>query len=207
MKRTAVLLDLGFVLHKLYVFLGKRQATANEVHQFAQKCIDRADEELFRIYCYYCPPYGETETHPLTGKQTDFSQTSTYLNKQNLIRELKVADNVAFRGGVLSFDGWVVKKRAAKEITKTGRGMQKGDFAPDLTQKRVDMKIGLDVAWLSSKSIVERIILVTGDSDFVPAMKFARREGVQVILVTMGHKQIKQELRVHADELRSVTYP
>jgi len=69
------------------------------------------------------------------------------------------------------------------------------------------MKIGLDVAWLASKSIVERLILVTGDSDFVPAMKFARREGVQVILVTMGHSQIKQELKVHADELRSVTYP
>jgi len=69
------------------------------------------------------------------------------------------------------------------------------------------MKIGLDVAWLSSKSIVDRLILVTGDSDFVPAMQFARREGVQVILVTMGHQQIKRELKVHTDEIRSVSYP
>jgi uncharacterized LabA/DUF88 family protein len=69
------------------------------------------------------------------------------------------------------------------------------------------MKIGLDVAWLSSKGIVERIILVTADSDFVPAMKFARREGVQVILVTMGHMLVKRELKVHADELRTVVYP
>ena len=69
------------------------------------------------------------------------------------------------------------------------------------------MKIGLDVAWLSSKRIVDRIVLVTGDSDFIPAMKFARREGVQVILVTMGHKLIKRELLEHADELRSVTFP
>lgn len=51
--------------------------------------------------------------------------------------------------------------------------------------KRVDMKIGLDVAWLASKGIVDRIILVTADTDFVPAMKFARREGVQVLLVPM----------------------
>ncbi|MDT5157346.1 MAG: hypothetical protein QOH51_1703 [Acidobacteriota bacterium] len=48
------------------------------------------------------------------------------------------------------------------------------------------MKIGLDVAWLASKSIVEKIILVMADSDLIPAMKFARREGVQVVLVTMG---------------------
>lgn len=81
------------------------------------------------------------------------------------------------------------------------------DFVPDLKQKQVDIKIGLDVAWLSSKGIVERIILVTSDSDFIPAMKFARREDVQIVLVTMGHQQIKQELLVHADEIRSVTYP
>lgn len=69
------------------------------------------------------------------------------------------------------------------------------------------MKIGLDVAWLASKSIVDRIILVTADSDFVPAMKFARREGVQVVLVTMGHRMVKHDLLVHADEVRSVAYP
>lgn len=69
------------------------------------------------------------------------------------------------------------------------------------------MKIGLDVAWLSSKSIVERIVLVTADSDFIPPMKFARREGVQVILVTMGHLHVKNELKEHADEMRTVTFP
>ena len=30
------------------------------------------------------------------------------------------------------------------------------------------------------KRIVEIIVLVTGDSDLVPAMKFARREGLRV---------------------------
>ncbi|MGL4608381.1 MAG: NYN domain-containing protein [Trueperaceae bacterium] len=54
---------------------------------------------------------------------------------------------------------------------------------------------------------MERIILVAADSDFVPIMKFARREGVQVVLVTMDHKLVKQELKEHADILRSVIYP
>ncbi|HKR22174.1 MAG TPA: hypothetical protein VJS17_06230, partial [Pyrinomonadaceae bacterium] len=45
------------------------------------------------------------------------------------------------------------------------------------------------------------------NSDFIPAMKFARREGVQVVLVTMGHMLVKRALKVHADELRQVIYP
>lgn len=207
MKKTAVLLDLGFVLHKLYVLLGKRAATAAEIREFAERCINPAEEELFRIYCYHCTPYGEVQTHPLTKQRIDFAATPTYVGMSNLLRELSLTDNVAFRAGELSFDGWVIKKRAAEEITKTGRPLQGSDFAPDLKQKRVDMKIGLDVAWLASRQIVDRIILVTADSDFVPAMKFGRREGVQVILVTMSHPLVKHDLLVHADELRSVAYP
>ncbi|WP_166245873.1 NYN domain-containing protein [Paenibacillus turpanensis] len=40
--------------------------------------------------------------------------------------------------------------------------------------KSNDIKFGLDGARLSSKDIVEKIILVTGDTDLVPSMKFAR---------------------------------
>ena len=198
MKRTAVLLDLGFVLHKLYRMLGKRSPTANEVRDFALKCLE-SNEELFRIYCYHCPPYDGVQTHPLSKAKEDFSQTDVYLGMSNLIRDLKVTDNIAFRSGELSFDGWLIRRRAAQDIIKTGRALTDSDFAPDLKQKRVDMKIGLDVAWLASKAIVEKLVLVTADSDFVPAMKFARREGVQVVLVTMGHKLVKQDLKEHAD--------
>jgi uncharacterized LabA/DUF88 family protein len=207
MKKTAILMDLGFVLPKLFHLLGKRRATANEIHDFAQKCALPHDEEIFRIYCYHSPPYGETETHPVTRQQVDFSSNPTYTAMNRLLRELALKDNVAFRAGELSFDGWAIKKQEAERIAHAGRSLQANDFVPDLKQKQVDIKIGLDVAWLASKAIVERIILVTSDSDFIPAMKFARREGVQIVLVTMGHRQIKQELLVHADEIRSVNYP
>jgi uncharacterized LabA/DUF88 family protein len=206
MKKTAVILDLGFVLIKLYTALGRRTPTALEIREFASRCIT-SDEELFRIYCYHCPPYGDTEVHPLTRTSIDFSSTSTYVSMSNLIRDLKVTDNIAFRAGQLSFDGWAIKQRAAKEIIRTGRALEPGDFVPDLKQKGVDMKIGLDVAWLASKGIVDRIVLVTADSDLVSAMKFARREGIQVVLVTLGHLRVKHELKEHSDELRSVAYP
>jgi len=62
----------------------------------------------------------------------------------------------------------------------------------------VDLRIGLDIAALTLKNHVEIIALVTGDSDFVPALKFARREGKQVFLYTLGHK-IYPDLYAHAD--------
>jgi uncharacterized LabA/DUF88 family protein len=206
MKKTAVLLDLGFTLQRLYNVLGGRYPTAIEVREFAQRCLGK-DEELFRIYCYHCLPYTKTRMHPLSKTQIDFGNTPTGITMAALIKDLKVTNNVAFRAGELNFAGWKIKWRSAMELIKTGRSLLDTDFAPDLKQKGVDMKIGLDVAWLSSKRIVDRIILVAADSDFVPAMKFARREGVQVILVTLGHKQVRQEVLEHADELRVVAYP
>lgn len=205
MKKTAVLLDLGFVLRKLRDVLG-RYPTAIEIHEFARRSI-AADEELFRIYCYHCPPYDGIETHPITRTAINFAGTPIHRAMTQFIKNLKLTDNVAFRSGEMSFDGWLIKKQAARDIIRTRRPLKPDDFAPDLNQKGIDVKIGLDVAWLASKSIVERIILVAADSDFIPAMKFARRKGVQVVLVTLGHAQTKRELKEHADELRTVTYP
>ncbi|MDK4591009.1 NYN domain-containing protein [Kingella kingae] len=44
------------------------------------------------------------------------------------------------------------------------------------------------------------IVLVTADSDFVPAIKLARMEGVQIFLAHLGHT-VKPELKEHSDVL------
>ncbi len=61
------------------------------------------------------------------------------------------------------------------------------------------MRIGIDVATLTLKRIVDRVILVSGDTDMIPAMKLARREGVQVVLVEVLSPQGKA-LSKHLDE-------
>ncbi|WEK55324.1 MAG: NYN domain-containing protein [Candidatus Cohnella colombiensis] len=133
----------------------------------------------------------------------------------------------------MAFRGWALKKHKLSQIQKQASNKQsdsasqiaagsKGvnasaspaispnDFEPNFEQKEVDIKIGLDVAWLSSKSIVDKIILVTGDTDLVPAMKFARREGVQVIIANIVSSDAKKNnylrgpLREHADEVRTL---
>ena len=72
------------------------------------------------------------------------------------------------------------------------------DLRPNVHQKGVDMRIGLDIASLTLKKHVGIIVLVTGDSDFVPAMKFARREGAQLFLVALG-SEVTDDVREHAD--------
>ncbi|MNN68477.1 NYN domain protein [compost metagenome] len=96
-------------------------------------------------------------------------------------------------------EGWGLKKRfLAKHAGEGTVSVGAADLRPVVKQKGVDMRIGLDIASLTLKKHVSMIVLATGDSDFVPAMKFARREGAQVMLIVQ-RKGIKEPLREHAD--------
>ena len=72
----------------------------------------------------------------------------------------------------------------------------------DVKQKGVDMRIGVDISSLAFKNQVDRIILIAGDSDFVPASKQARREGIDFILDPM-RAPIKDDLFEHIDGMRT----
>lgn len=76
------------------------------------------------------------------------------------------------------------------------------DFIFSAKQKGVDMRIGLDIASLAYKKLVNQIILIAGDSDFVPAAKLARREGIDFILDPMW-QPIRDDLKEHIDGLQS----
>jgi uncharacterized LabA/DUF88 family protein len=69
---------------------------------------------------------------------------------------------------------------------------------PDLHQKGADMRIGLDIAYISIRHVANILVLATGDSDIVPAMKLARREGMRVYLECMSHPVVRS-LKAHAD--------
>ena len=120
--------------------------------------------------------------------------------------ELKA--NVALRLGELSANGWKLKRRALNDKNLSSRAIVADDLTMDIEQKGVDLRIGLDIARLSMGQLVQTIVVVTGDSDLVPAFKFARREGVRVALSHMGHG-VKRELRAHTDlvveELKKAT--
>lgn len=77
---------------------------------------------------------------------------------------------------------------------------QNDDFIYHAKQKGVDIKIGLDIATLALKKLVQKIVLISGDSDFVPAAKLARVEGIIFTLDPMGNP-IREDLEEHIDYL------
>ncbi len=93
---------------------------------------------------------------------------------------------------------WRIKPNVARDLIKAPRQLTDNDFDLAVEQKGVDMRVGLDIARLALREMVRAVIVATGDSDFVPAFKFARREGVKVILDPMGHN-VRVELKQHAD--------
>jgi uncharacterized LabA/DUF88 family protein len=52
----------------------------------------------------------------------------------------------------------------------------------EFRQKHVDVYLSVDLVKLSCKGIIDKAILVTGDSDFVPAVNVAKEEGIVTIL-------------------------
>ena len=73
----------------------------------------------------------------------------------------------------------------------------------DVQQKGIDMKIGVDIATLALKRFVDTIVLFSGDSDFVPAAKLARREGIDFILDPM-QANVEPQLFEHVDGMTSM---
>ena len=86
---------------------------------------------------------------------------------------------------------------------RTVDSLTESDFVFTAQQKGVDMKIGVDIASLAYKKQVDQIILIAGDSDFVPAAKLARREGIDFILDPMWGN-VTEDLFEHIDGLKSL---
>ena len=104
----------------------------------------------------------------------------------------------------LTYDA--VKKLCAGTLKV--ENLSHAEFELIIRQKGVDMKIGMDIASLSYKKQVEQIVLVAGDSDFVPAAKLARREGLDFVLDPLEMEIAKtRDLFEHIDGKRSCGNP
>lgn len=95
------------------------------------------------------------------------------------------------------------QRRSLDKLVAAWRDLGEDDIVLGLRQKGVDMRIGLDITSITLKKQADTIILVTGDSDFVPAAKLARREGVEFILDPMW-QNVQGDLFEHIDGLVSV---
>lgn len=201
--RYAILLDGGFVTRKLNEKLGHHPSAADILNLCTEirENAHLSDYELMRIYYYDAPPSLESVKFPISGDEHQLSATERARHAQSLYDQLELTDGFALRMGEtrLSPFVWKLKPDKVKQLIKAPRELTDKDFSLDIGQKGVDIRIGLDMARLALRDMVRAVAVVTGDSDFVPAFKFVRREGVKVMLCTLGHKAARRELKAHAD--------
>lgn len=208
---TAILVDGDFYLRRSRKVFGDRspEDRAKELYNYCTRHLteNHRRHKLYRIFYYDCPPMTKTVYHPLRKDNENFASSQNSRWRTDFHNALKRKRKVALRMGHVS------EKRAAfllnADVTKklfNGKinlsDITEKDFHFTAQQKGVDMKIGLDISTLAYKKLVDQIVLISGDSDFVPASKMARREGIDFILDPLG-QHIKNDLSEHIDGLRS----
>ncbi len=199
-RKYAILMDGGFVTK----VLEKRLKHFPNVADVETECnrIKAHDAlkgyDLLRIYFYNAPPASKTLKNPVDGSIVKLGQTQVHVHHSSLFDALELRPDFALRMGETMVHGWKLGSKALENMSANPRQPTAKDFVPNIEQKGVDLRIGLDIARLALRELVDAIVVVTGDSDFVPAFKFARREGIRVYLDHMGHG-VRRELKVHAD--------
>jgi uncharacterized LabA/DUF88 family protein len=140
-----------------------------------------APDELLRTYYYHCLPYqSPTPTH---------EDADRFAGKQRFFHALSRLDRFEVREGKLAF-----------------RGFDKETGKPIFEQKRVDIKLAVDLVLLATKRQITRAALLTGDSDFLPAVQAAKNEGVLIHLYHgTGENQPHRDLWDVADSRTEIT--
>jgi uncharacterized LabA/DUF88 family protein len=154
--------------------------------------------ELLRIYWYDAAPATGLLKNPIDGSAIDLTRNQVYRSNISLHQALETHPDFALRMGESAVYGWTIGSSALTSLTKKPRAPAADDLVPNIQQKGVDLRIGLDLARLALRGLVSSVVVVTGDSDLIPAFKFVRREGVRVYLDHMTHG-VRRELKVHAD--------
>jgi uncharacterized LabA/DUF88 family protein len=205
---VAVLIDGGFYLKRYRAIYGGAhdpRKTAKTMHTMSLSHLS-GDECLYRIFYYDCEPFAKKVHNPITNKSIDFSKTPHAVFRREFHNELKKLRKVALRFGRLgSGGGWLIRPDMTKALLRKSTTIEELDESAvfyDLKQKGIDIKIGVDIASLAYKRQVQKIILISGDADFVPAAKLARREGIDFVLDPMWNN-ISPDLFEHIDGLQS----
>ena len=138
-------------------------------------------DELLRTYYYHCLPYMSPVPTP--------EEEERYAGKQRFFSALNRLNRFEVREGKLEY-----------------RGTDRESNRPIFEQKRVDIYLGVDLVMLATKQRIHRAILITGDSDFLPAIRAAKNEGVLIHLFHgTGPQQPHRDLWEEADDRTVIT--
>ncbi|MFK5041797.1 NYN domain-containing protein, partial [Glaesserella parasuis] len=171
----------------------------------------REPHELYRIYYYDSPPLDKqvklphAENGQTTPKDKNFKAEPMNKLRSEFHTKLKGTRKTALRMGKLQSTDWKLNDNTLKDLRNGRRkweDLTNADWYYEVNQKGVDVKLGMDITILSYEKLVDVIVLIAGDSDFVPAAKQARIKGVDFILNPLK-QDISEELSEHIDGIQS----
>lgn len=217
--RTAIMIDGAFFIRRALKIFGPLtpEELATRLQRYACKHLilnknasntkHEFNEALYRMFFYDCPPLPKKMEHPLTKKMIDYASSERAKWRLELHNVLRRKPKMALRLGVVDDVNcnWAIPSKIIRKLCSSKLSisdLKEDDITLAVKQKGVDMRIGIDIASVSYKKQVQRIVLISGDSDFVPAAKLARREGIEFILDPMW-APIKPDLQEHIDRLYS----
>lgn len=216
MDTVAILVDGGFYTRRAKTLWGDRSGkdSAAILHSYCMEHLfhleggRRVRDRLYRIFYYDCPPMDRNVFHPFLQKDKPMKKEPLYTWMTEFQEELRSKRKVALRLGRLSDNdiGYLLSFDTIKKLCNGSlkfEDLTEKDFHLNVRLKGVDMRIGIDIASMAYKKQVTKMILVAGDSDFVPAAKLARREGIDFILDPMGN-HIHSDLNEHIDGIQQL---
>ncbi len=214
MAKMAILVDGGFYrarARNLFRFSRLApSANADVLENYCGRHVTASAQEgreLYRVFYYDCPPVSAVVENPITKVKVDLSKSATFAAVSQFLLAIAGRRKFAIRRGRLGtgYAHYVLKPKVQDALLggrKTIAKLVENDVRLDIGQKGVDMRLGLDLVEIALKRLVDQVVLVTGDSDFIPAIKMARRDGVDVVLDPMGN-HVPEDLIEHTDGIRS----
>ena len=212
MERTAVLVDGGFYRIRAQTLFGVKspEERADELFSYCMRHLNKGKENessLYRIFYYDCPPSTKVVYNPVTQRHVNLAKSDQYRWTTAFFNALVTKRKVSLRRGeeLASSGDYTLRAGVLKDLCAGRRSVESltdRDTRLNITQKGVDMRIGLDIASLVERNLVTQIILISGDSDFVPAAKYARRRGMDFVLDPMW-QTVSPSLNEHVDGIRS----
>lgn len=225
--KTAILVDGSFFVRRVLFFHKKYFAsqpalmgqqlvdvltTLVKRHLSSRGAHDKFVHHLYRLFYYDCEPLDLSIHYPVPNKGEDrcrmvnFAKSPESGQRLEFLKLLKKQRKVALRlGKIKHHKKWVLKDSVLKQLLKGDLALsdlEPKHFRFESSQKGVDTKLGIDIASLAYEKHVDQIILIAGDSDFVPASKLARRKGIDFVLDSLRN-DIDPNLDEHIDGLTS----
>ncbi len=168
--RAAIFIDGAYFLS-----LTKKheiQPNYEELTDFLMKPLRKSVSlDLLRCYFYYCPPW-------MSPEPTE--------------REIsRMEDYEAFIGQISSLERWAVRLGV---LNRRWDG-----YKEYFEQKRVDVLLSVDMVRHAAAGHIQHVVVVAGDSDFIPAIEAVKESGATVSLWYGDENTVHRDLLDLAD--------